>query len=148
VRKGDEVGNYSGAVLSRRPEISILVVNDVMNSLTVLARLLPSVGFPTVEVANTADHAMRLAVVTQFRLVISEIALADGNGIDLIPRLRLTNVFHPMRGMIATSRCDKVHVEAAKAARIDAYMVKPFSLYSLRQHIDQALAKEDDVVVE
>jgi two-component system CheB/CheR fusion protein len=107
-----------------------LAVDDDADSLEVLASLLESEG-AVVTPASSARGPWPLAASREFDLVLSDIAMPDMDGLQLIRELR------------ARERCARVHaiamsgfgraqdIERSKAAGFDAHLPKPPSLEAL-----------------
>jgi PAS domain S-box-containing protein len=70
--------------------IHVLLVEDNLDTLRVLSRLLRRAGFH-VSTADTLTAALSLAAQEQFDVVVSDIGLPDGSGLDLMRRIRETH---------------------------------------------------------
>src|SRR3954466_11668496 len=68
------------------PSLAILLVEDHADTAAALARLLTQLG-NRVEVAGSLSSALTMAGSIEFQLIISDIGLPDGTGLDLISRL-------------------------------------------------------------
>jgi signal transduction histidine kinase len=115
----------------------ILLVEDHQDTATVLSRALKRKGFE-VSTAHTVAAATELFESQEFDLVISDIGLPDGNGIELLTRLT------PIRRVpaIALSGYGMDHdVEKSRAAGFVEHLTKPVNWDSLCESIDRVLAK-------
>src|SRR5262245_45741021 len=68
-------------------QANILLVEDHQDTAHVLSRLLAGAGY-NIKHAATVGEAEELATRTTFDLVISDVGLPDGSGLDLVSRLR------------------------------------------------------------
>lgn len=121
-----------GAIPSRG---KILVVEDHHDTAMVLARALRRRGFD-VSTAHTVAAAIELFVAQHYDLLISDIGLPDGNGIDLL------NTLNPLRRVpaIALSGYGMEHdLEKSHAAGFIEHLTKPVNWDSLCESIDRAL---------
>lgn len=131
---GEETTRRGGAQARGR----ILVVEDHQDTAAVLSRALKRKGFE-VSTAHTVATATELFVAQQFDLVISDIGLPDGNGIDLL------NTLIPIRRVpaIALSGYGMEHdVEKSRAAGFVEHLTKPVNWDSLCESIDRVLATQ------
>jgi two-component system OmpR family response regulator len=117
------------------PNTAILVVDDVWGSMGVVVRALQTLRLTQIDRAPSASQALKLAAANRYRLVITEVVLPDGSGIELLRRLRMVHVMDAIRLMVVTARRDLADVKAAKVAGADAYLVKPFSLNAFRSQV-------------
>ncbi|HET6409335.1 MAG TPA: response regulator [Chthoniobacteraceae bacterium] len=117
---------------------SILLVEDHKDTAAVLSRALKRKGFE-VQVAHAVKDAAELFETCHFDMVISDIGLPDGNGIDLINRL------NPIRRVpaIALSGYGMEHdVEKSRAAGFVEHLTKPVNWESLYNVIERVLASK------
>lgn len=114
----------------------ILVVEDHQDTAAVLSRALKRRGFE-VSTAHTVAAATELFNAQHFDLVISDIGLPDGNGIDLL------NTLNPIRRVpaIALSGYGMDHdLEKTRAAGFVEHLTKPVNWDSLCDSIERVLA--------
>ena len=92
------------------------------------------------DVAATAAEADSLIRVTSYALVVLDLGLPDGSGLDLLKRWRQRSIALPV--LILTAR-DSVDDKVAGLDRgADDYMVKPFALAELQARV-RALLRRD-----
>ncbi|RUL87441.1 histidine kinase N-terminal 7TM domain-containing protein [Tautonia sociabilis] len=77
----------AAAAPSRRDRIRILLVEDDADTRGIVARLLRRQGFG-VETAGDVRSAIELAIGADFDVLVSDLGLPDGSGLDLIRSLR------------------------------------------------------------
>ena len=110
----------------------LLVVEDHQPTLDVLARLLRKQGHE-VETAHNVEEALALAGGRVFDLVISDIGLPDGNGIDLM--VRLTRDFG-LRGIALSGYGTDEDLARTRGAGFLAHLVKPIDFERLNRIIE------------
>lgn len=134
VETASEETTRPGAPVSKG---NILLVEDHQDTAAVLSRALRRIGF-RVSTAHTVADATKLFGSERFDLVISDIGLPDGNGIDLL------NELNPVRRVpaIALSGYGMEHdVEKSRAAGFIEHLTKPVNWDSLRESIERVLAE-------
>ncbi|MDB5320113.1 MAG: Hybrid sensor histidine kinase/response regulator [Phycisphaerales bacterium] len=99
----------------------ILIVDDHADTSRIMARLLSRQGF-TVRTADTVAGALKTAGAESFDLLISDIGLPDGSGLDLIRQLRATT---PIKGIALSGFGMDEDVERSHAAGFVEHLTKP-----------------------
>lgn len=99
----------------------VLVVDDEPHIRRVLRGYLEADGF-AVDEAGTAAQARELVGAAD--LVLLDIGLPDGNGLDLLRDLRAVS---PVYVILVTARAEEVDRLIGLEAGADDYVVKPFS---------------------
>jgi putative nucleotidyltransferase with HDIG domain len=116
----------------------LLVVDDEPSIREILAEGLEGYGFP-VRMASSAAEAFDAVREGGIDLVLSDIDMPGGNGIDLLKRLK---AFAPDLDVIMVTGV--VDVDIAMASIRDGasdYVTKPFNLEEVRIAVEQALDK-------
>lgn len=121
----------NGAITSAK----ILLVEDNFDTSKVMKVLLERRGF-TVEIANTVAESIEAAKGTKFDLVISDIGLPDGSGLDIIKAL---NVIHPVRSIALSGLGMDDDIRNSLDAGFDMHLVKPVNFEQLLEAVTKLL---------
>lgn len=114
----------------------ILVVEDEDSIASFMVKGLTAEGH-TVERAATASEAIGLGVTYEFDLVLLDLLLPDGNGIDILKQIRAERPAVPIIVVSALGEVDdKVDLLDAGA---DDYLVKPFAFAELAARVRAAV---------
>jgi signal transduction histidine kinase/CheY-like chemotaxis protein len=113
---------------------SLLVVEDHQPTLDVLARLLRKQGHAVVT-ASTVQTALKCAAEGQFDLVISDIGLPDGNGVDLMVQLTRD---YGLRGIALSGYGMDADFARTKDAGFLAHLIKPVDFERLNRVLEEA----------
>jgi DNA-binding response OmpR family regulator len=105
----------------------ILVVEDHADTLRLLLRLLALSGYRAHGAASIGE-AVRVAGRKECRLVIADVGLPDGSGLELLPALRR---HYDVKGIAVTGHDGDDVKTAAREAGFDAHLVKPVSFQKL-----------------
>jgi|GEM_PF-2398735 len=124
----EHAGTASTADLASRKtrERHILLVEDDEDTAETLAELLRSEGF-RISVATSIASALRQDV-GQVDLVLSDIGLGDGSGLDLMRRLR---TMKNLPGIVLSGYATEADIVASQQAGFSAHLVKPISIDNL-----------------
>jgi signal transduction histidine kinase/CheY-like chemotaxis protein len=118
----------------RNPQdINILLVEDHKDSAEVMSRLLRAKGY-SVETCGTITEALMIAKDEHFNLIVSDIGLPDGNGIDLIRTIRQRS---SIPAIALTGFGMDQDIKRYKEAGFDAHLTKPVNIQKLEMLINQ-----------
>jgi PAS domain S-box-containing protein len=119
----------------------ILFVEDHEDTARVLGRILQNAGFD-VSHAGTVAGARTLAAGRRFDLVISDLGLPDGSGLELMSALRDAQ---GLTGIALSGFGTEEDVAASLAAGFAAHLTKPVDWDRLRSEIEQLTPAKDSV---
>ena len=127
--QGEAAGVASKAVThSARQALKILLVDDHHDTCAAMEKLLARRGH-LVAVSHDVPSAMDAAVRNKFDLLISDIALPDGTGMDLMMQLRaIANI----PGIAISGFCNNGDIERSLEAGFSEHLIKPINLDELR----------------
>ena len=120
---------------ARRLRRRILLVEDHDDTAAIMSSVLRHQGH-TVRRAGTVAAALQAAQAEPFDLLISDIGLPDGSGLDLMRQLRLRQ---PVRGIALSGFGMEEDVTRSRAAGFDEHLTKPVSLDVLETTIKRVV---------
>ena len=123
------------APAATRP-LRILLVEDHGDTARIMSRLLSGQGH---EVQNAADVATAIKIAEQqtFDLLLSDLGLPDGSGLDIMRALRTKGINLP--GIALSGYGQEKDIEASRAAGFTIHLVKPVNLSKLKEEIAKAV---------
>ncbi len=113
--------------------LRILLVEDHADTIRVLSRLLRSQGH-AVTTANTVADAVKAYGAGEFDLLISDIGLPDGTGIDVMREARRRR---PVAGIAISGFGMEADVARSKQAGFSEHLVKPINFQRLEMLIGE-----------
>lgn len=119
----------------------ILAVDDEKALCHLLALNLEDAGFDVTE-AYSGNEAMRLIDANQFDLVISDIRMPDGDGIELLTRLKNKDPCVPVV-LFITAFAD-ITMQEAYHLGAEAFFKKPVKYDQLIAKVEECLKKKPD----
>lgn len=129
--------------LEREPaplqHIQILFVEDHEDTARVLGRILKNAGFD-VSHAGSLAQARELAAGRRFDLLISDVGLPDGSGLELMKALRDAQ---GLSGIALSGFGTEEDVAASMAAGFAAHLTKPVDWDRLRSEIERLVPAKD-----
>jgi CheY-like chemotaxis protein len=133
----DAIASSPGKEGEPSDPLRILVVEDHVDTLRVLRRLLESVGY-LVATAQTAAAAMSYVAANDFDMLLSDIGLPDRNGWELVRQIKkLQNV-----PAIAISGFNSMNdIRKSRQAGFYGHLAKPLDFQLLQSTIHAAVQK-------
>ena len=128
----------SPAEAVRRGPARLLLVEDHLDTARIFARLLGRAGF-TVALAHTVADALAAAAAEPMDLVVSDLGLPDGTGLDLMRQLRAR---HEIPGIALSGFGMEEDVRRTMEAGFAAHLTKPVDFERLLEVIEETLAAE------
>jgi signal transduction histidine kinase/CheY-like chemotaxis protein len=117
----------------------VLLVEDHDDTRCVLMRLLNSFGC-SVTSAGTVREALSLADKATFDLLVSDIGLPDGSGLDVMRHFKAR---YPTKGIALSGFGHNEDLRRSREAGFELHLVKPVNLTTLQQAIEKAIAFPD-----
>jgi len=121
----------------RHEDLRLLLVEDHDDTRDVLARLLSRRGYD-VEAARNAQEARALSSGKTFDLLVSDIALPDATGCELLEEL---SAKHGLRGIAMSGFGSDADFAQSKAAGFLEHLVKPVDANALDAAIQRVVEK-------
>jgi PAS domain S-box-containing protein len=115
--------------------LHILLVEDHVDTALALSRLLRGSGH-RVRVADSVVTALRAIATDAFDVVVSDIGLPDGTGMDLIRQIRQQHG-HKLRAVALTGFGMDDDIAQCRAAGFDDHLTKPVNLKVLEATIQR-----------
>src|SRR3569833_1557028 len=116
----------------------ILVIEDDDNIAALLARELRGLGH-TVDLVRYAEDALLAARGNDYCLMIVDLGLPDGDGLDLVRELRRRSIDAPILMLTARRKVEDRVVGLSCGA--DDYLVKPFAVAEMRARVTALLRR-------
>jgi CheY-like chemotaxis protein len=139
-----KLGRVAGRVSGSPPQaedapLRILMVDDHEDTSRALKRLLVRMGYE-VKLAHTVQHALDVARSNTFDLIISDIGLPDGSGLDLMRELCARR---PVRGIALSGFGMEDDVRKSFEAGFREHLIKPVNVQKL-QTVIQRVMRDDE----
>jgi CheY-like chemotaxis protein len=115
----------------------VLVVEDHLDTLRSMKLLLTRLGYRVLSAENMTD-ALRVAEDEAFDILLSDIALPDGSGLELIKRIRQTR---NVRALALSGFGMEEDVERSREAGFADHLTKPVSIDRLQSAISDLEAQ-------
>jgi len=121
-----------------RRDLQLLLVEDHADTLRVMTRLLTSMGYQ-VTTAGSIAEALTAAERQRFDVVISDIGLPDGTGLQLIGEL---HKLYPVPGIALSGYGMEADVARCRDAGFSEHVTKPVDMPTLDAMIQKVVASD------
>jgi two-component system, chemotaxis family, chemotaxis protein CheY len=119
--------------------MKFLIVDDSITIRRIIANALKTVGFAdTVEASNGVEALEKLSN-HPVDFIITDWNMPEMNGLDFIKKVRATPVWSSLPILMITTRGAESDVIEALQAKVNSYIVKPFTPQELKEKIDGIL---------
>ena len=125
----------SGADSKEEASLEVLVVEDEPTTIRLMSRLIRGLGHQVTTAETIAEASRWVDGSKRFDLVVSDIGLPDGTGLDLMRRIRATRGMLP--GIALTGYGTVEDIEQSRLAGFSAHMTKPIDFNQLETLIRQ-----------
>ncbi len=115
--------------------LRILLVEDHVNTRHVLERLLTKSGH-SIKTADSVQAALELAEDNEFDLIISDLGLPDGSGLELMPALKLR---YGLKGIAVSGYGREEDLQKSRTAGFSAHLIKPLNFHDLELTVSRVL---------
>jgi two-component system chemotaxis response regulator CheY len=121
-------------------DLRILVVDDLPQARRIVRNLLQRLGVADVRDAAGLQEAVASLKSQPVDLVITDVILKDGTGIDLLRQIRGDSAIAELPVVVITSDPDREHVIEGGKLGLSGFLIKPFDASRLKEKILAALA--------
>lgn len=116
--------------------LRILLVEDHENTRQVLSRLLTKSGH-SIKSAESVQAAMALAEDHEFDLIISDLGLPDGSGLELMPALKRR---YGLKGIAVSGYGREEDLQKSRSAGFSAHLIKPLNFHDLERTVSRVIS--------
>jgi two-component system chemotaxis response regulator CheY len=122
-------------------ELKFLVVDDSVTMRRIVNNSLKTLGYTdVVEASDGKDALSKLAADPTINFVITDWNMPVMSGLELSQAIRGDSKMSEMPILMVTTRGVKEDIVQALAAKVNNYVVKPFTPQVLKEKLDQVLA--------
>jgi two-component system chemotaxis response regulator CheY len=119
--------------------LRVLVVDDQMSMRALIRSYLRKLGFETIDEADSGKAAYLELGKRPYNLVISDMNMANGTGLELLKMMRAHPVLKRVPVIMATGNSDSATVQSVVQAGVNGYVVKPVAQDQLEARVTKIL---------
>jgi two-component system chemotaxis response regulator CheY len=120
---------------------NFLITDDYESMRVMITDNLRQLGVENIIAASSGNEAVTIlkqhfGKPTQIDIVLTDLMMEDGNGIDLIKAIRGSAQLKQIPILMITSKSEVAHVIEAAKAGVSSYIIKPWNLEDLLKKIE------------
>lgn len=120
----------------------LLVVDDFATMRRIVGNLLREAGATHILEAENGAEALRKLETNDVGFVISDWNMPRMNGLELLQAVRASEQLKHLPFLLITAEARKENIIDAAQAGADGYIVKPFTVATLREKIEAILQRK------
>lgn len=124
---------------------TILLIEDDKDIAELVTLNLKNIGY-AVEVAETFTSGNKLAIDKQYALILLDLMLPDGDGMDICRNLRMEKIQTPI--IMLTAKSEEVDKVLGLESGADDYITKPFSVREFLARIKATIRRSSNSLVD
>jgi two-component system chemotaxis response regulator CheY len=119
--------------------IKILIVDDSITIRRIITNALKTVGFTDTIEASNGKEALEKLPSGKVDFIITDWNMPEMNGLDFIKIVRSNPLYSSMPILMITTRGTEHDVVEALQAKVNSYIMKPFTPQELKEKIEGIL---------
>ncbi|WP_158917224.1 response regulator [Caulobacter sp. S45] len=116
--------------------IKVMVADDQLTIRALVRGGLQQLGFKDIDEAPDGEEALRQLIVKPVQLIISDYNMPKLDGLNLLRAVRSHEPIKKTAFIMLTGRADKELVQKAVQYGVNNYLVKPFTITTLKEKIE------------
>jgi two-component system chemotaxis response regulator CheY len=117
--------------------LQVLIVDDQQTIRSLVRTGLQQIGITNTREAPDGEEALRALLIKPAHLVISDYNMPKLDGLGLLRAIRSHAPIRTTAVIMLTGRADRELVDRAAQYGVNNYLVKPFTVATLREKIEQ-----------
>jgi two-component system chemotaxis response regulator CheY len=118
-------------------DLKVLIVDDQQTIRSLVRNGLREIGVTAVEEAHDGEDALAALLSKRINLIVSDFNMPKLDGLGLLRAVRMTPQLKGIAFIMLTGRADVDLVRRAQQFGVNNYLVKPFTVSSLRAKIEE-----------
>jgi two-component system chemotaxis response regulator CheY len=126
--------------MAMKPDMKILVVDDMSTMRRIEKNILKELGFSNIEEAENGSEALTKLRANPCDLVVSDWNMPVMSGIELLRNIRADAGLKHIPVLMVTAEAQKENLVEAIQAGVSNYIVKPFTADTIKQKLEKIFA--------
>jgi two-component system, chemotaxis family, chemotaxis protein CheY len=119
--------------------IKILIVDDSITIRRIITNALKTIGFPETIEASNGKEALEKLTSGKVDFIITDWNMPEMNGLDFIKEVRSNPAYSSLPILMITVHGSEHDVVEALQAKVNSYIMKPFTPQELKEKIEGIL---------
>lgn len=127
--------------MSLKEKLSIMVVDDMATSRSLIMQSLDDLGLKNVDYCSSGDEAFKRVATRPVHLVISDFNMPGMNGLQLLKSLRGYARTQKIGFILITGTPTPEVIDTGKRLRMNNYIKKPFTVRDMKNCIESVVGR-------
>ncbi|SKA86822.1 two-component system, chemotaxis family, response regulator CheY [Paucidesulfovibrio gracilis DSM 16080] len=123
--------------MKKHPKMRILVVDDFSTMRRIIKNILRQLGYDNVVEADDGTTAWEVLNKDNIDFIVSDWNMPQMTGIELLRKVRSSEEYSDIPFLMVTAEAQQENIIEAVQAKVNNYIVKPFTPETLGQKIDK-----------
>ena len=120
-------------------DLKVLTVDDDHSIRDLMLQSLHKLGFSNITQVEDGSIAWNLLLKEKFELLITDWMMPNMDGLELTVAIRSNETLKDLKILMVTSNKKSSQITKAINAGVNEYLLKPFNLESLQEHLTRIL---------
>lgn len=122
-----------------KKDLKVLTVDDDHSIRDLMLQSLHKLGFSNITQVEDGSIAWDLLLKEKFELLITDWMMPNMDGLELTVAIRSNETLKDLKILMVTSNKKPSQITKAINAGVNEYLLKPFNLESLQEHLTRIL---------
>ena len=127
--------------MSNPHDMKFLIVDDFSTMRRIVRGLLKEIGYINADEAEDGAVALNMLKASKFDFVVSDINMPVMNGFELLSAIKADDSLKHLPVLMVTAEARKEDIVRAAKDGAAGYIVKPFTLETLKAKLDNLVPK-------
>ncbi|AQR63105.1 hypothetical protein BZG35_16685 [Brevundimonas sp. LM2] len=118
-------------------DLKVLIVDDQQTIRALVRAGLKDIGVSDIEDAVDGEAALGVLLSNRRNLIVSDFNMPNLDGLGLLRAVRMAPQLKSIAFIMLTGRADSALLQQAQQFGVNNYLVKPFTVATLREKIEQ-----------
>ena len=125
-----------------KKRLKILVVDDFDTTRKIIRNMLRDTDFENIDEARDGKLALQMLHREKYDLIISDWAMPNMDGLTLLKKIREDEELKDLPFIMVTAEAEKENIINAIKAKVNQYIIKPFTAENLYAKVNAALTQQ------
>ncbi len=123
-------------------KLRIIIVDDDQTTRRIISRLVKQIGFKFITEAEDGEQALEILNNEPIDIILSDWDMPIVDGFKLLEMVRADKKYENIPFVMITANDDRDNIIKAAKARVSQYIIKPFTVQSLKAKIEKILGPD------
>ena len=129
-------------------DYKILLVDDFDTMLKIIRNILDDLDYHNIITARDGLEAWQILNKAKIDLIISDWNMPKMTGLELLEKVKESPKLAHIPFLMVTAESEKGHIVEAIKAKVDQYIIKPFTAEMMKEKIDLAIKNQEKILSE